>query len=165
MDSYEVKERYDNLPNKRLLNSIGIISIFLIILGLALYLAHPSIIGLIGSFVLAFIIYFQLWWRQYVVMPRSVEIMKDGVQLTFQYSKPAHYCWSDIVVVHVSSSTPSPNLKIPIESVMKVKGKFSSIPITHDNAIGIRERYNESMGFYPMSLEDRYGKGRRSISQ
>jgi hypothetical protein len=164
MNDGEFKERLDNPTNKRWLNLMLMIGGLSVSIGLVLYLLRPSIIALIGSLMIAFLIYFSMGWGpEYILKPRSVEITNDGLQLGFQYTEPVHYSWSDIVGVYVSRSKLSPNLKIPNESVLKVKGKISAIPITQEIAVRIRERYKERMGVYPMNLADRFVKRHRSI--
>ncbi len=137
-----------------------IVSIPLII-GFIVMILEKSILGSIICILIVFLVIFQMWWRQYIVAPRIVELSDESILLKYKYTKSKILRYNEIIIIQVGTIKPTGFLGIPAESVIKIEGKLTSIPVSYDIATILRDEYYRLFGRYPMTLDEKYQRNKR----
>ena len=102
-----------------------------------------------------------MWWKQYIVSPRFVELSDESILFKYQYTKQKTIRYNEINIIDLGTNKPTGILGIPEESVIKIEGKLTSIPVSYDIATILRDEYYRLFSRYPMTLDEKYQRKRR----
>ena len=161
METVQDKKVLSNPVNKKLIYLWSFSSIPLIIGFFILLIVEQSIIGSLSCLILAFLIVFSMWWKQYIVSPRFVELSDESILFKYQYTKQKTIRYNEITIIDLGTNKPTGILGIPEESVIKIEGKLTSIPVSYDIATILRDEYYRLFSRYPMTLDEKYQRKRR----
>ncbi len=160
METAQDKKVLSNPVNKKLIILMFIVSIPLII-GFFMMIAEKSILGSIICILVVFFVIFQMWWRQYIVAPRFIELSDESILFKYQYTKQKILRYNQITIIQVGTIKPTGFLGIPAESVIKIEGKLASIPVSYNIATILRDEYYRLFSRYPMTLDEKYQRKKR----
>jgi hypothetical protein len=161
VETTQDKKVLSNPVNKKMIYVWSFSSIPLIIGFLILLIVEHSIIGSLICFIFAFLIIFSMWWKQYIVSPRFIELSDESISFKYQYTKQKTIRYNEITVIDLGTIKPTGFLGIPSESIIKIEGKLTSIPVSYNIATTLRDEYYRLFGRYPMTLDEKYQRKKR----